>query len=119
MFLILLAGLLSVPEDQMRMATLLGAGPWARFHLIALPRIKRILLIALVIRMIEIFKIFDTLFIMTTGGPGISTETISVYIYKVTMEDLQWSYVATIALLILIVLSAVGATAIKRFAAAR
>jgi multiple sugar transport system permease protein len=56
---------------------------------------------------------------MTTGGPGISTETISVYIYKVTMEDLQWSYVATIALLILIVLSAVGATAIKRFAAAR
>lgn len=119
MFLILLAGLLSVPEDQMRMATLLGAGPWGRFRFIVLPRIKRILLIAVAIRMIEIFKIFDTLFIMTAGGPGISTETISVYIYKVTMQDLQWSYVATIALLILIVLSAIGAPAIKRFAVAR
>ncbi len=119
MFLILLAGLLGVPEDQMRMATLLGAGAWARFRFIVLPRIRRILLIAVAIRMIEIFKIFDTLFIMTTGGPGVSTESISVYIYKVTIQDLQWSYVATIALLILIVLSAVGAPAIKRFAVTR
>ncbi len=119
MFLILLAGLLGVPEDQMRMATLLGAGPWARFRLIVLPRIRRILLIALAIRVIEIFKIFDTLYIMTAGGPGVSTETISVYIYKVTMQDLQWSYVATIALIILIALSAIAAPAIKRFAVAR
>ena len=119
MFLILLAGLLGVPEDQMLMATLLGAGPWARFWLIVLPRIRRILLIALVIRMIEIFKIFDTLYILTAGGPGISTETISVYIYKITMQELQWSYVATIALIILIVLSAIAVPAIKRFAAAR
>lgn len=119
MFLILLAGLLGVPEDQMRMATLLGASPWGRFRLIVLPRIRRILLIALAIRVIEIFKIFDTLYIMTAGGPGVSTETISVYIYKVTMEDLRWSYVATIALVILVALSAIAAPAIKRFAAAR
>jgi multiple sugar transport system permease protein len=119
MFLILLAGLLGVPEDQLRMATLLGAGPWWRFRLIVLPRIRRILLIALAIRTIEIFKVFDTLYIMTAGGPGVSTETISVYIYKVTMEELQWSYVATIALVILIALSALAAPAIKRFAPAR
>lgn len=119
MFLILLAGLLGVPEDQMLMATLLGAGPWARFRFIVLPRIRRILLIALAIRTIEIFKIFDTLYIMTAGGPGVSTETISVYIYKVTMQDLQWSYVATIALFILIVLSAIAVPAIKRVATAR
>jgi multiple sugar transport system permease protein len=119
MFLILLAGLLGVPEDQLRMATLLGAGPWWRFRLIVLPRIRRILLIALAIRTIEIFKVFDTLYIMTAGGPGVSTDTISVYIYKVTMEELQWSYVATIALAILIVLSALAAPAIKRFALVR
>lgn len=119
MFLILLAGLLGVPEDQLRMATLLGAGPWWRFRLIVLPRIRSILLIALAIRTIEIFKVFDTLYIMTAGGPGVSTETISVYIYKVTMEELQWSYVATIALVILIALSALAAPAIKRFAPAR
>ena len=119
MFLILLAGLLGVPEDQLRMATLLGAGPLWRFRLIVLPRIRRTLLIALAIRTIEIFKVFDTLYIMTAGGPGVSTETISVYIYKVTMEELQWSYVATVALVILIVLSALAAPAIKRFAPAR
>jgi multiple sugar transport system permease protein len=119
MFLILLAGLLGVPEDQLRMATLLGAGPWWRFRLIVLPRIRAILLIALAIRTIEIFKVFDTLYIMTAGGPGVSTETISVYIYKVTMEELQWSYVAAIALVILVALSALAAPAIKRFAPAR
>ncbi len=119
MFLILLAGLLGVPEDQMRMATLLGAGRWARFRFVVLPRIRRILLIAVAIRVIEIFKIFDTLYIMTSGGPGVSTETISVYIYKVTMQDMEWSYVATVALCILVVLSVVAVPAIKRFSAAR
>jgi len=119
MFLILLAGLLGVPEDQLQMATLLGAGRWARLRHIVLPRISRILVIAVAIRTIEIFKIFDTLYIMTSGGPGDSTETISVYIYKVTMQDLEWSYVATIALFILVVLSAVAIPAIKRFGAAR
>ena len=119
MFLILLAGLLGVPEDQLQMATLLGAGRWARLRHIVLPRIGRILVIAVAIRTIEIFKIFDTLYIMTSGGPGDSTETISVYIYKVTMQDLEWSYVATIALFILVVLSAVAIPAIKRFGATR
>ena len=52
---------------------------------------------------------------MTSGGPGVSTETISVYIYKVTMLDMEWSYVATVALCILVVLSVVAVPAIKRF----
>ena len=115
MFLIILAGLAGVPEEQMQMATLLGAGKWARFRLIVLPRIRRVLIIAVAIRTIEIFKIFDTLYIMTSGGPGVSTETISVYIYKVTMQDLEWSYVATIALCILVALSAIAVPMIRRF----
>ncbi len=67
--------------------------------------------------MIENFKIFDTLFIMTGGGPGVATETISVYIYKVTTQDLIWGYVAAIALAILVVLSIVAVFAMKRMAA--
>jgi multiple sugar transport system permease protein len=119
MFLILLAGLLGVPDDQMQMATLLGAGRWARFRYIVLPRIRAILMIAVAIRVIEIFKIFDTLYIMTGGGPGTATETISVYIYKVTIQDLEWSYVAAIALFILIALSLIAVPAIKRLSAER
>ena len=119
MFLILLAGLLGVPDDQMQMATLLGAGRWARFRYIVLPRIRAILIIAVAIRVIEIFKIFDTLYVMTGGGPATATETISVYIYKVTIQDLEWSYVATIALFILVALSLIAVPAIKRLSAER
>lgn len=119
MFLILLAGLVGVPQDQMKAATLLGANAWQRFATIVLPKMKTIIIIALAIRVIENFKIFDTLFIMTGGGPGVATETISVYIYKVTTQDLIWGYVAAIALAILIVLSIVAVFAMKRMARAR
>lgn len=119
MFLILLAGLVGVPQDQIRAATLLGAGPWQRFVTIVIPKMKTIIIIALAIRAIENFKIFDTLYIMTGGGPGVATETISVYIYKVTTQDLIWGYVAAIALAILLVLSIVTVFAMKRMAAVR
>jgi multiple sugar transport system permease protein len=119
MFLILLAGLVGVPEDQMKAATLLGANAWQRFTTIVLPKMKTIIIIALAIRVIENFKIFDTLYIMTGGGPGVATETISVYIYKLTTQDLIWGYVAAIALAILIVLSIATVFAMKRMAAAR
>lgn len=119
MFLILLAGLVGVPQDQIKAATLLGANSWQRFTTIVLPKMKTIIIIALAIRVIENFKIFDTLFIMTGGGPGVATETISVYIYKVTTQDLIWGYVAAIALAILIVLSIATVFAMKRMAAAR
>ena len=118
MFLILLAGLVGVPEDQIKAATLLGANSWQRFTTIVLPKMKTIIIIALAIRVIENFKIFDTLYIMTGGGPGVATETISVYIYKVTTQDLIWGYVAAIALAILIVLSIAAVFAMKRMAAA-
>ena len=116
MFLILLAGMVGVPEDQIRAATLLGAGPLRRFTTIVLPRMKTIIGIALAIRVIECFKIFDTLFIMTGGGPGVATETISVYIYKIATQDLIWGYVAAIALAILIILSIACVWALKRMA---
>ena len=119
MFLILLAGLVGVPQDQIKAATLLGANSWQRFTTIVLPKMKTIIIIALAIRVIENFKIFDTLFIMTGGGPGVATETISVYIYKVTTQDLIWGYVAAIALAILIVLSIATVFAMKRMTAAR
>jgi multiple sugar transport system permease protein len=119
MFLILLAGLAGVPEDQLKAATLLGASWPQRFRTIILPKMKTIIIIALAIRVIENFKIFDTLYIMTGGGPGVATETISVYIYKVTQNDLIWGYVAAIALVILIVLSIAVNFAIKKMNAAR
>mgnify|MGYP004445087411 CR=1 FL=1 len=119
MFLILLAGLVGVPEDQLRAATLLGASWTTRFVTIVLPRMKTIIIIALAIRVIENFKVFDNFYIMTGGGPGVATETISIYIYKVTQQELIWGYVAAVALVILISLSVVSAYAIKRMSQSR
>jgi multiple sugar transport system permease protein len=116
MFLILLAGLVGVPQDQLRAAALLGASPAQRFFSIVIPRMKTIMIIAIALRVIECLKIFDTLFIMTGGGPGDATQTLSVYIYDITTQDLIWGYVAAIALAILIVLSIGAVWAMKRMA---
>ncbi len=112
MFLILLAGLSGVPEDQMRAARLLGASAWQRFWRIALPKMKTVIVIALVLRTVECLKVFDTLFIMTKGGPGVATESISLFLYKTTFQDLEWAYVASIGLFILVALSVLAGVGI-------
>lgn len=114
MFLMLLSGLLGVPEDQQKAAALLGASRWYGFRTIVLPRMRMILGIAALIRAVELFKTFDTLYIMTAGGPGVATETISVFFYKITLQDMEWSYAATLALAILLTLSVIVAWGMKR-----
>ncbi|MEM7566219.1 MAG: sugar ABC transporter permease [Pseudomonadota bacterium] len=114
MFLILYAGLMSVPEDQMRAATILGANWYQRFTRIALPRIKAVIAIAIGLRVIECFKIFDMLFVMTGGGPGVATESLSLFLYKRTFQDLEWSYVAAIGIVVLIVLSVITGLILAR-----
>lgn len=109
MFLILLAGMLGVPSDQLLAAKLLGGSNWQNFRKIILPRMKAVIIIALVLRAVECFKIFDLPFIMTKGGPGVQTETISLFLYKLTFGDLDWAYVATIGLTILVALSIIAA----------
>ncbi|MEM6464371.1 MAG: sugar ABC transporter permease [Pseudomonadota bacterium] len=114
MFLILYAGLMSVPDDQMRAATILGASWWDRFRRIALPRIKAVIVIAIGLRVIEAFKIFDPIFIMTQGGPGVATESLSLYLYKRTFQDLEWSYVAAIGITVLVILSIITGLIISK-----
>ena len=109
MFLILLAGMLGVPSDQLLAARLLGGSNWQNFLKIIIPRMKTVIIIALVLRAVECFKIFDLVYIMTKGGPGVQTETISVFLYKLTFAELEWAYVAAIGLTILFVLSVIAA----------
>jgi len=109
MFLILLAGMLGVPSDQLLAARLLGGSNWQNFVKIILPRMKTVIIIALVLRAVECFKIFDLVYIMTKGGPGVQTETISIFLYKLTFGEFEWAYVAAIGLTILIGLSVIAA----------
>jgi len=112
-FLILLAGLLAVPEDQLRAAMMLGASWPQRFRRIILPRMRTVITIVIILRLVEAFKLFDVMFVMTRGGPGTATETISVYIYKQTFNGLEWSYVAAIGLTLLVILSALAVVGMR------
>lgn len=113
MFLILLAGMLGVPSDQLLAARLLGASEWQIFWRVTLPRMKTVIIIALALRTVESFKIFDVISVMTKGGPGVQTETISAYLYRLTFGDYEWGYVAAIGLTVLFVLSVIAAYGLK------
>ena len=101
-FLILLSGLNAIPENPVRAAVILGATPRQVFWRIVLPMLKPVIIVAFVIRSMEIIKLFDEVFMLTRGGPGTSTETISLYIYKLAFADFQLAYGAAAAFLVLL-----------------
>ena len=103
MFLIMLAGLKGLPANQLRAAEVLGGSAWQTFWRIKIPQLMPVILIAFVIRMMEVIKLFDVVYIMTKGGPGISTETISIYMYKIGLQDFRISYISAAAWIVLIV----------------
>jgi len=101
-FLILLSGLKSIPENPIRAAIILGASPGQVFWRVVIPMLKPVIIVAFVIRGMEVIKLFDEVFMLTRGGPGSSTETISLYIYKLAFNDFQLAYAAAAAFLVLI-----------------
>lgn len=113
MFLILLSGLMSLPEDQLNAAVILGFSNWQRFRMIVLPLMKPVFVIALIIRGIEAVKIFDPIWLMTSGGPGTATETISVYLYRHGFVMLEWSWIAAAGYIIFILINIIAAFALK------
>jgi multiple sugar transport system permease protein len=84
--LLVLAGLVSVPKYLYEAAAIDRVSAWRRFRTITFPYIKSLLLLALLFRTIETFKLFDTVFLLTEGGPGSSTETISIYVYRLAFQ---------------------------------
>jgi multiple sugar transport system permease protein len=81
--LIALAGLTAVPKYLYEAASIDRASEWFRFRHITLPLVWPLLLIAVMFRAIEAFRLFDLVYILTNGGPGVSTETLSFHVYKV------------------------------------
>ncbi len=81
-FLIILAGLQSIPKDIGEAAMVDGAKGGQTFVYITFPLIKKQLMLALLLRSIDTFKLFDKVYVMTGGGPGNATETLSMFVYK-------------------------------------
>ncbi|MEM2910869.1 MAG: sugar ABC transporter permease [Nitrososphaerota archaeon] len=103
MFLILYSGLMSIPENPVSAAKVLGASDWQVFKDIKLPMLRNIIIIALVIRAMEAMKFFDELYLMTGGGPGFDTETISMYTFTTAVINSRIGYGSAAALIILLI----------------
>jgi multiple sugar transport system permease protein len=101
--LLVLAGLVSVPKYLYEAAEIDRASWWRRFRTITFPYIKGLLLLALLFRTIEAFKLFDIVFLITNGGPGTATETIAVYVYRLAFQYFRTSQSAALAYILLFI----------------
>jgi len=119
MFLLLLAALANVDRSQLEAASIDGAGWWRTFFRIVLPAIWPVMAIAILIRGLDLFRLFDIVWALTKGGPGTMTETISIFTYVKGFQQFETSYTAAVAFLVIFLLSVVVMLALKRVELAR
>jgi multiple sugar transport system permease protein len=111
--LILLAGLLSVSPEIIEASKVDGASDWQSFWYIKLPMLSSLILVVVLIRLIDAFKTFDSVFIMTSGGPGRATEVLSLHIYRQGLPFMNVGYAAAMSYIFLIILT-IGTTLMIR-----
>lgn len=99
MFLLTSAALQALPKEPLEAAEVFGASEWQKIRYIILPMIAPVLLVAFLLRFLEALKIFDPVFVLTGGGPGYASETITFYTYFVSMKFWSLGYASAIAYL--------------------
>jgi len=102
--LMLLSGLMSLPQEPFEAAKVEGATAWQSFWFVTLPLLKPVFLVALLIRTIDSFKLFDIVYAMTGGGPMRATETFNFYIYITAFRYLDIGYASALSLTLLIMI---------------
>jgi multiple sugar transport system permease protein len=115
-FVLLIAagGLSALDEEPFEAAKMDGAGPLAIFFHHSLPMLLPYLAVAIVFRAIDAFKTFDIIFVLTGGGPGIATRTLSLLAYKHGLEFLAMGYAAALAIVMLIITIAASQAFLRR-----
>ncbi len=98
----LLAGLATIPKDLYEAARVDGYGRWGAFVHITLPLLRPVIVVVLVLRTIEAFKVFDIIYVMTGGGPANGTQSIAFYTYQRAFSDEYFGYGSALAYLIVI-----------------
>lgn len=98
--LIFLAGLKALPSEPLEAAEVDGASAWQKFWLVKLPLMRNVVAIVVLFRVIDLYRLFDYIYMMTMGGPGNRTETISFYAYR-SYSFVEWGRTAVIAIVVL------------------
>lgn len=101
LFLLLSAGLQAIPAEPLEAARVDGAGTWRIFRDVTLPLLKPTIVLALLLRAMDLVRIFDQIFILTQGGPGTATETVSLYIYRTAFRFSNFGYAAAMSFVLL------------------
>lgn len=115
MVLIMLAGLRSLPKEPYEAAAIDGANAVQAFFRLTLPMLSRIIAIAVLIRGIDLFRIYDYVKVMTEGGPGTATETLTSYAGTIYFKTADFPYASTIALFTLALVIVTASLFVKLF----
>jgi multiple sugar transport system permease protein len=114
MLLLMLAGLESLPPEPFEAARVDGAGPWFTFSRVTLPLLRPVIAVAVLIRALDAFKVFEYIFAITRGGPGTATETIQLQVYKTGFQFFRLGEAAAMALVLVIVVLAMVTVLYRR-----
>jgi ABC-type sugar transport system permease subunit len=98
--LLLLAGLQNIDPALYEAARVDGAGSWNRFRHVTLPLLKPALLVALIFRTLDAFRVFDLIYVMTGGGPGTATEPVALYTFSSLLQNLRFGYGSALSVLV-------------------
>ena len=112
-FLVLLAGLQAIPQEPYEAALIDGSTRWQTFRHVTLPLLKPAILIVLLLRTMDLLRVFDQIFILTEGGPGFATEMISLYIYRTAFRFFDFGYAAAMSFVLLALTNVVSVVYLK------
>ncbi len=113
MMLLLLSGLVAIPEEYLESARVDGASTWQEIRHIVLPLLKTISIVAILFRSLDILRIFDIVYILTYGGPGTSTEVVSFYAYITSFNYWRIGYGAALSWILTLILSVLATIYLK------
>jgi multiple sugar transport system permease protein len=112
-FILLTAGLQVIPRELFRAARIDGANAWDIFRKITFPLLKPVILVVLIFRTLDAFRVFDAVYVLTGGGPANTTETLSIYAYKVLFQTLQVGYGSTLSVVVFLCVGAMSVVYIR------
>jgi multiple sugar transport system permease protein len=113
--LILLAGLKSLPSEPLEASQVDGATNSQTFWNITLPMLRPMIAVAVLFRLVDLLKVFDYIFVLTSGGPGSKTEVISFYAYQRSFTTIEWGYGSVLGLLIFVLAIALANLFVRVF----
>jgi len=114
MVILLSAGLTTIPQELYDAAKIDGAGRWQRFWNVTWPLLQPVVLVALLLRGMDAFRVFDIVYILTQGGPANSTDVLSYYAYRLNFESMDVGRASAVSVMMLVALAAAGLILINR-----